>query len=213
MTTEAERKRLAIVVHEVRSPVAALSAIADVLSGGAVDGDRRRELVGLAIAAARGIARIVADATIASVRLERVDAGTVAAEAAAAARFGGGNVHVEIDPELREVDADPERLRQLLDNLISNAVAYSPDGAEVIVRARADGQAVKLSVSDVGTGISLADQERIFEPGVRLDTRQPGSGLGLAIAHAIAEAHGGTLSVESVPGRGSTFVLAMRARR
>src|SRR5438034_6362647 len=104
MTSEAERKRLAIVVHEVRSPVAALSAIADALSGGALDGNGRRELVVLAIAASRGIARIVADATVASVRLERIDAGHVVAEAAAAARFGGGNVRVEIDPKLPEVD-------------------------------------------------------------------------------------------------------------
>jgi signal transduction histidine kinase len=212
VTTEAERTRLALVVHEVRSSVAALTAIARAFSGGALDRDGRRELAGLAIAASRGIARIVADATVTSLRLERVDVGRVAAEAVAAARFVVANIRAEVDPDLpRGIDADPERLRQILDNLISNAVAYSPEGAEIVVEARADGASVVVSVSDAGAGISTADQARIFDPGVRLDARRPGSGLGLAISRAIAEAHGGTLSVESVPGKGSTFTLTLRA--
>ncbi len=66
-----------------------------------------------------------------------------------------------------------------------------------------------LSVADHGPGIPFDEQERIFEAGVRLDSGQPGSGLGLAVARAIAEAHGGTLTIDSVPGEGATFTIAL----
>ncbi len=68
---------------------------------------------------------------------------------------------------------------------------------------------VLLSSTDRGPGIPIGEQERIFEPGVRLDRERSGSGLGLAIARAIAESHGGTLTVESVPGEGATFTIAL----
>ena len=78
----------------------------------------------------------------------------------------------------------------------------------MVVAAVDDGR-VLLSVSDRGEGIPPDERSRIFEPGVRLDDARPGSGLGLAITRAIAEAHGGTLEVESEPGRGSTFTIAL----
>jgi two-component system sensor histidine kinase BaeS len=212
MTAGDDHERLAIAVHEVRSPVAALAAIAEALSRRPVDREERRELVGLAMAACRGIQRIVADAAVASVRLEAVDAGLLAAEAATAARLGGRSVRAEIDPDLPAVDADPERLRQALDNLLENAVAHSPEGAEVVVRARASGGMVTLAVTDTGHGVPVEEQTRIFEPGVRLARDRVGAGLGLAITRAIAEAHGGRLTVDSAPGEGATFSLALPAR-
>ena len=213
MMADFERKRLSLVVHEIRSPVAALSAIADFVSGAALEGTDRRELVRLTIAASRGIERVMADTTIASVRPEPLDVGQLVADAVVAARFTGGTVRAEIEPALPVVDGDPDRLRQALDNLLANAFAHSPEGGEVVVRARADVVGVVVSVSDSGEGIAVEEHARIFEPGVRLDIGRPGSGLGLAVARAIVEVHGGSLAVESAPGMGATFSLSLPARR
>jgi len=212
VTSHADRDRLAILVHEVRSPVAALAAIAHALADDGPDHAGRRELVGLAVGACEGIERIVGDAALASVRLQDVDISRIAAEAAAATGLRGGNVRAEIDTALEPVQADPQRLRQALENLVANAVAHSPPGEQVIVAARAGDREVQLSVTDTGEGIPADEQARIFEPGVRLATDRSGSGLGLAIARAIAEAHGGTLTVKSAPGQGATFTIALPTR-
>jgi signal transduction histidine kinase len=108
------------------------------------------------------------------------------------------------------VRGDGERLRQVLANLIENAVKYSPAGEPVEVRvAREDGM-VHLSVSDRGPGIAADDQRLIFEKFGRVTGgSKPGTGLGLFIARSITEAHGGTLTVSSAPGRGATFTVTL----
>ena len=106
---------------------------------------------------------------------------------------------------------DGERLRQVLGNLIENAVKYSPAGATVRVHAaRANGEVI-VSVQDRGPGIASGDQQLIFEKFGRASGggSKPGSGLGLFIARSIAEAHGGALEVSSTPGRGATFLLKL----
>jgi len=212
MSSRADYDRLVILVHEVRSPVAALSAIAETLRDESVEPSARRELAELVLSACRGIQRVVTDAAVASVRLEEVDPGRLVREAAAAAALGGALVRAQAEPALPRLEADPLRLRQALDNLVSNALTHSGSDGEVVVRAATDGSRVLLSVSDSGDGIPSDEQDRIFDPGVRLDTRRPGSGLGLAVARAIAKAHGGTLTVASAPGEGSTFTLALPSR-
>ena len=209
MTDRSESDRLAFLVHEVRSPVAALSAIAAALADGDLDEGTQRELAGLALAACRGIERVVGDAAIGSVQLEEVEVGQLVRESVAAAALGGASVRASVAAKLPRIEADPLRLRQALDNLVANAVTHSPPGGEVVVSARVGEGEILLSVSDKGGGIPVEEQERIFEPGVRLDTSRPGSGLGLVVARAIAEAHGGTLTVQSAPGRGATFTLAL----
>jgi len=82
-------------------------------------------------------------------------------------------------------------------------------GGGVVVEATSTNALVLLSVSDSGIGVPLGDQERIFEAGVRLDAERPGSGLGLAITRAIAEAHGGQLTLRSIPGEGATFTIVI----
>lgn len=208
--TGPDRDRLAIVVHEVRSSVAALAAIAETYRDNRLETTARRPLIELAIAACRGIERLVTDAALASVRLENVDIGRLVDEAVAAAVLGGGNVRAEVDVGLPSLRADPLRLRQALDNLVSNALRHAGSTTpEVIVRARRGDGAVLLSVADTGLGVPPDEQERIFEAGVRLSGGRSGSGLGLAVARAIVEAHGGTLSVESAPERGATFTIAL----
>ena len=106
---------------------------------------------------------------------------------------------------------DPIRIAQLLGNLITNAVKFTPEGGKVQVRLAAqDGQAV-ISVADTGIGIPGADRERIFERFYRTEaaTRRviPGSGLGLTISRAIVDAHRGTITVRSDGEHGSTFTV------
>jgi len=201
--------RLAVLSHELRSSVAALVAIAEVYAES--DPTRRLRLLELARAACQNIELLVSDATVASVRLERLDAGLIVRDAAEAAAVGGLPVRAIVEDELLFVDADPLRLRQALDNLIGNALGHSPAGAEVVVRARAGDGRVLLSVADRGEGLPEGGLARVFEPGVRLTGDRPGSGLGLAIVRAIAEAHGGSIAVQSAPGQGATFTLALPA--
>lgn len=204
-------QRLALLVHEVRSPVAALGAIAEAARAESIDDDARRALSDLALAACRGIERVVADAAVGSVRLERTDVADLVRESAHAAALGGAAVRAEVEAGLPSIDADPLRLRQALDNLISNAATHA--GGEVVVRAASREDEVVLSVSDSGSGIPPEEHERVFEAGVRLDASRPGSGLGLAVVRAIADAHGASLKLESEPGRGSTFSLAFPAAK
>jgi signal transduction histidine kinase len=99
-------------------------------------------------------------------------------------------------------------------NLIDNAIKYSPTGAAVEVSAQAENGAVRIDVRDRGPGIAADQQRLIFEKFGRAPTAgagKPGSGLGLFIARSIAEAHGGTLDVQSIVGRGATFTLKLPA--
>jgi two-component system sensor histidine kinase BaeS len=210
VSTRADRQRLALLVHEVRSSVAALAALAGAWRDERVDRDGRRSLARLAIAACRGIERVVADAAVASVRLEDVDPGVLVAETAEAARLHGALVEATAEPGLPAIQADPVRIRQALDNLVANALTHASSAEPVLVSAHVERGELLLSVTDAGAGIPLDDQSRIFEPGARLDVSRPGSGLGLAVVRAIADAHGADLRLASAPGRGSTFILAFR---
>ncbi|MGE5408161.1 MAG: ATP-binding protein [Syntrophothermus sp.] len=122
----------------------------------------------------------------------------------------------EVDPDIPEIDAEPDRIRQILVNLITNAHEYSPEGASIGVRARVIGDEVEVSVTDDGPGIPETQLEHIFERFVRGDAgltqRVGGTGLGLAISKSLVELHGGTIEVESTPGRGSTFRFRLPVR-
>lgn len=209
MKTTSERERLALLVHELRSPVAALAAISEALAEGRLDAGSLRELVRLTRGACRSVERIVDDAALGQLRLSHVDVAGVVRDAVAAAALEGGCVEANVESGLPPIRADEVRLRQALDNLIRNARVHSRSRSGVVVAASRNRGSILLSVTDSGRGIAEADQARIFEPGVRLDAAEPGSGLGLAVARAIARAHGGTLGVKSDPGSGTTFTLTL----
>jgi PAS domain S-box-containing protein len=116
-------------------------------------------------------------------------------------------------PGVLPVAVDPVRIGQAIDNLVSNALKFTPAGGTVRVSAVADRKRARVEVGDTGPGMSTAEQERLFERFYRTERAQadavPGVGLGLSIAKALVEAHGGAISCESAPGRGSTFVVEL----
>ncbi len=136
------------------------------------------------------------------------------AAAATSALFEGKGLRLvtEIEQPLPQLVADPDRLLQVVINLLSNAVKFTAEG-EVICGARLTEQGIALYVRDSGIGISLADQQQLFERfrqvGDTLTDKPKGTGLGLAICKQIAKHYGGTITVESAPGMGSTFTLLL----
>jgi len=120
---------------------------------------------------------------------------------------------VTFSPDFPTIQGDEVRLRQVIDNLIGNALKYSPHGGKVSVRGQFDDQQVTVAVSDQGVGLTTDEQERIFERFYRVDdalTRKTqGTGLGLYLARAVVEAHGGQISVQSESGKGSTFTFVL----
>ncbi|KAB2865390.1 MAG: histidine kinase, partial [Anaerolineae bacterium] len=121
---------------------------------------------------------------------------------------------VEFPSDFPVILGDPRRLRQVIDNLISNAIKYSPVGGEVKITGEYDEDWIELAVSDQGIGIRPDEAERIFERFYRSDDSlsrsTPGTGLGLFLARAIIEAHGGTITATSYPDRkGTTFSITL----
>ena len=128
---------------------------------------------------------------------------------------GGVQIALAADPQVDVVEGDERRIRQVIFNLLSNAVKFTPVGGAVDVSAAlADGE-IRVSVADTGPGIAPEDRERIFdefrqgEAGVE---KREGTGLGLALSKRLVELHGGRIWVDSVLGRGSTFVFTLPAR-
>jgi len=151
------------------------------------------------------------------VKLSVVDLGTMLSEATAESRAKAttAGVSLELQPmqDKLDVSGDTLHLKQAIINLIDNAIKYNKPGGIVKVSAKVDGSNAIIHVQDSGIGISQADQQRIFDRFYRVDKSrsrsQGGSGLGLAIVKKIVEEHGGTISVESTPEEGSTFVIAL----
>ncbi|MBG6217319.1 signal transduction histidine kinase [Arthrobacter sp. CAN_A6] len=150
------------------------------------------------------------------VRREQCDVGRILSEAASSARVKAARAGVEVvnsaPPGLLAV-ADPGRLAQAVDNLISNAVKYNRRGGTITLRAVADDDGLRVEVIDTGIGIDAADLSQVFDrffrsPSVRTST-VPGVGLGLLITKTIVIEHGGTISVTSEPGVGSTFTIRL----
>lgn len=202
--------RLDVLVHELRSPVAALVAIAQAYPE--ADDVTRRRLVELAWTAGASLDRLLADVSTATLRLSRVDLDRIARDATDAAALEGHTVvHVAQGGGGTVIVGDAERLRQAVDNLIGNAVGHSPAGSTVTLTTRSSGGSVVVEVADIGEGIASADLALIFEQGVRATSARPGSGLGLAIVREIAREHGGDVEVDSSPGQGATFRLVLPA--
>jgi len=124
-----------------------------------------------------------------------------------------GRVDVDAEPDVPRALADEQRLSQVLLNLLSNALKFSPDGSPVEVRIGRDGPDVRIQVQDHGPGIEPEDQLKLFQRFTRLrratEDGIPGTGLGLYISKSFVEAHHGRIWVESTPGLGATFIVTI----
>ncbi len=124
---------------------------------------------------------------------------------------------VEFPQELPPIMGDEERLREVISNLISNAIKYSPQGGNIRMGGSADANQVRLYVSDEGIGVPFAEREKIFERFYRVDSastrKTQGAGLGLFLVKAVVDAHGGRVWVDSTPGHGSQFNITLPIRQ
>ena len=216
---------VATVSHELRTPTAAIYGAAETLLRRGRDlapGDAQKLLEMVAAQAGR-LGHIVDDILLTTkldrgelaVDREAVDLAELTAETVEAMRPqlpDSASVAVELASDPAVASGDPDRIQQVLVNLVDNAVKYG-GGAAVTVRVAADEQGAKLSVSDTGPGIPLAEQQRIFEKFYRGDpqlTRNPaGTGLGLYISRELVRRMGGRLHVRSETGAGATFVVEL----
>jgi signal transduction histidine kinase len=125
----------------------------------------------------------------------------------------GISLEMVVEPELGEIRADQRKFKQILLNLLSNAVKFTPDGGQVTVQAQQAAGVLSVSVIDTGIGIAVDDQAVVFEEfrqvGRHYTNKQEGTGLGLALTKRFVELHGGTLSLQSVLGQGSTFTFTL----
>jgi two-component system OmpR family sensor kinase len=219
----AQRRFLADASHELRSPLANLRGTVEVALRHPRSADEYRESLTVALGEAERLSRLVDELLL----LSRVDAKqltldvcpcdladvTRGAVTAHAARGMEKGVRLQLDAQPVAMSADAHRLRQVMDNLLDNALRHAPAGSAVVVRTgREDGTAV-LAVHDKGPGLSSEDQAHVFDRLYRADAsrgRQSGGlGLGLSIAKAIVEAHGGQVSVRSQPGQGCSFFVRL----
>jgi len=216
---------VSLVSHELRSPMAAVIGSARTLQQRwrELRPDQREAFLAVIADETTRLSALVGDVLDTS-RIESgtfgyafadVDLAAIVRDSVAAAEIGQDEVRLspELPTTLPHVRGDGERLRQLIDNLISNAVKYSESGDEVKVRAQVDDGNVVVRVRDTGSGIALEHHGQIFEKfGRAAGSAKPGTGLGLFLARSFAEAHGGSLTVESRPGEGATFTLRLPAQ-
>jgi len=220
---------VAMVSHELRSPVASvqqqLSVILEGLSGELTE--RQLRMLTRAKERARGLLDLINDL----LDLSKIEAGmAVQYKEPLGMEELLGKIHeamlpeaeakrlrlkLRVDPPLKLVQGDRSNLEGVFTNLVNNAIKYTPEGGEITIHVKGEGENVRVDVSDTGIGISKEDLARIFDRFYRVKsekTRQiVGTGLGLSIAKHIVEAHLGTISVESEEGGGSIFSVVLPA--
>jgi two-component system phosphate regulon sensor histidine kinase PhoR len=216
------RDFVANVSHEFKTPLTAIQGFAETLLSGALDDKANRaHFVEIIRDHARRLARLTDDL----LKLARIEAGRLELEirpvrvealvngcvetARVSAKARGVQIQVDLQENAPPVRGDGAQLGEVLQNLIDNAVQYTPSGGEIVVKTRSNGHNVVFTVTDTGIGIPESDLERIFERFYRVDDARSreagGTGLGLSIARHIVDAHGGRIWVESAVGQGSRF--------
>jgi two-component system phosphate regulon sensor histidine kinase PhoR len=216
------RDFVANVTHEFKTPLTAIQGFAETLLAGALDDPQNRfRFLEIILEHSRRLARLTDDL----LKLSKMDADRLEVEIRrlTVSQFVEGciettqrpaaekdlRISVNLQQHLPDIAADRRRLAEVLQNLLDNAIQYTPPGGQIMVSASADGPEVIFTVSDTGIGIPRADQSRIFERFYRVDVARSrevgGTGLGLSIAKHLVEVHGGRIWVESEVGRGSQF--------
>ncbi len=216
--------------HELSTPLTAIRGFAETLVDGAADhAADSRHFAGIILSESTRMQRLVEDL----LQLAKIDAAeyrqqfqciavqvqpllhTVVQELSPVWRQKQLCVTVEAPEQLLAALTDPDRLKQILVNLLDNAVKYTPDGGKILVKAYREADEIKFIVKDSGIGIPVEDLPRIFERFYRIDKARArsisGTGLGLAIVKQLVDGLGGTIEVESKPDAGTTFVFTLPA--
>jgi signal transduction histidine kinase len=212
------------VSHELKTPLTAIRMFAETLQiGRSGDPNSQQEYLETIVNESERLTRLLNNVLDFSkiergkkqYRLEQQDLADIVSASARAMQYPLEQQHftlnVETDDALPPVDVDRDAIEQAILNLLANAMKYSGESRAIDLRlARVDGEAV-IAVEDRGVGIALEEQRRIFEQFYRVPSQDnegiPGTGLGLTLVRHIAEGHGGRITVESVPGQGSTFSI------
>jgi two-component system, OmpR family, sensor histidine kinase BaeS len=215
------RSFLADVAHELRTPLTVIQGGLEAVIDGVYPPDA--EHLAPLVDQARALEHLVEDlrtvalAEAGSLGLTRqsVDPAALVEEAVAAFRgaadASGVALSADIPNDLPSVDLDESRIRQVLANLLGNALRHTPAGGSVTVSVSADRQDLRVEVRDTGSGIDPALLPTVFDRFVKAPG-SPGSGLGLAIAKDLVKAHGGTITVQSAPGTGTAFAFTVPRR-
>ena len=218
--------------HELRTPLTSIIAFAEMLNKESdpkneKEAETRREIEANSRALLFMINDILEmsrlDAGRIEMNVETVDLGDIAGLVQSVvqplAKQNGIEFTCEIDADVPLVEADFEKLRHVLENLAGNAVKFTPEGGSVrlAISYHPECGEVWLRVADTGIGIAKKDQQRVFERFVQADSsasrKYSGTGLGLALAKEYTEMHNGSISVESVLGKGSVFTVRIPAKR
>jgi len=224
----AKAKFLSMMSHDLRTPLTSISGNADLLAAGVYGPviDEQREALARMKEAVREQLRMINDilsfAQLNSGRVEVQPAPVRMAEALERAerlireRVAEAGLTLELDPSNAVVSADPDRFQQVLLNLLTNAIKFTPAGGRISVACQVDSDRVRIRVRDTGVGIAQDQLEHIFDPFVQLDQQdvEPvhrGVGLGLAIARDLARGMNGDLTADSAPGEGSVFTIELPA--
>lgn len=211
--------------HELRTPLTTIRGYHEALADGVLPADR--ETFATIEAELSRVQRLIDDlsrvaaAEEGSAMLQRraIQATDLltSAIAAAAPNFSRAGVTLSLEPpDECMVLVDPDRLQEVLTNLLNNALRHTPQGGKVTLGAVNEGQTVRLTVTDTGEGITAEHLPRVFERFYRVDSHHPhehgGSGIGLAITRALVQAHNGHVQAHSAgPGKGSTFTITLPA--
>ena len=214
--------------HELRSPLTSVQGFAEVLMLEREKlGPKQAETVEIILDNTRHLVRLLNDlldlarsnAGRLAIRPAPTEVGPLVEDAVRSMRSqteaGGQSLEAAIEPGLPRINVEPDRIRQVLVNLLTNAHEYCPPGASIRATATRVGDEVEIAVTDDGPGIPPEQTEHIFDRFTRGDAgltqRVGGTGLGLAISKSLVELHGGTIGVESTPGEGATFRVRLPA--
>ncbi|NJL36559.1 MAG: response regulator [Leptolyngbyaceae cyanobacterium SM1_4_3] len=223
---EVERMKnefVSTVSHELRTPLTSLRGFSEILLRKSCSPEKQRQYLTIIQSESKRLTHLIND----FLDLQRIESGRQNYDFApldlvpllheTVALFAGANelhlFRVEVADFLPEVKADGDRIRQVLSNLVSNAIKYSPEGGEVVISAVQQEALVQVSITDQGIGIAPEAMTHLFTKFYRVDNANTrkigGTGLGLALVKEIIEAHNGQVWVESELGRGSTFFVTL----
>jgi two-component system sensor histidine kinase SenX3 len=220
------RDFVANVSHELKTPVGAMGVLAEALLASADDADTVRRFAEKMLTESHRLANMVGELIDLSrlqggerlPDLEAVDVDHVVADALSRYKVAADNADIAVTtdaPTGYRVHGDQPLLVTAIANLVSNAIAYSPNGSPISISRRQRGPNIEIAVTDRGIGIAREDQERVFERFFRVDKARSratgGTGLGLAIVKHVAANHNGSIRLWSQPGTGSTFTLSIPA--